>query len=125
MTFTLLPIAAKKAAALASCISVLTGYPIPDHEMIWVKAPEEALIYAATQAKLPGAYGVEALYFPPGTVWHSGKITEYIYTHELTHHFQHHAGVNFTENRIFIERQAHCTAQFGPWCNKPIPGYCK
>ena len=112
-------------ATLLTCISILTGYPIPEEEPVWVEVSGELIFEISQKTNLPNAYGIKALYFAPRTVFYEGEITRYIYLHETTHHFQHHAGVTFSENRAFTESQAHCVGQFGPWCNKPIPGYCK
>lgn len=124
MTFTLLPIAVKKAAALASCISVLTGYPVPETPLTWIEKPAHEIAALAVALNIPGGLRATAIYLPPDAVWVAPGERERVEVEETTHHLQFHGGAFRNFNRRQLEHQAECVEAMAKWCDAPLKGYC-
>ena len=112
-------------ATLLTCVSILTGYPIPETPLKWVEMPLEVIVDLAKASGIPNAYGTKALYLNPNTVWYAKGWQARFQVHEMTHHFQFHAGAYNILNYREREIQAGCVEPWGPWCDRPIPDYCR
>lgn len=121
-------VAVKKSVMLAQCVTLLTGYPEPAIQAEWVEMPTHSIVSVATAAGLPDAIHAKAIYLPPSTIWHAPGFRDRFEAHELTHHFQFHAGAFGKLDRVEIEREADCVEQLQPWCedvDQSMRGYCR
>lgn len=120
--------AIKKSVLIAQCVTLLTGYPEPATPVAWVEMSANSIIGVATAAGLPDAVHAKAIYLPPSTIWHAPGYRSRFAAHELTHHYQFHAGAFGQLDRSVIEREADCVEQLQPWCGdmrQSMGGYCR